>query len=163
LQPDQHQSAEIVSKLDKDLAALDKEFDEIDVPSLKQYRKLKRVMASITGFYLNGTKKKFANYETMVENLKVLETDITAVRAQLAALGERSEFTGHPKVAQYKEFLDGELQTFLKKQESMEKKKKVRNMSFVEKENEFIVFSCLTGVPRIARLEWGDKRGVSMA
>jgi hypothetical protein len=83
-------------------------------------------MASITGFYLNGTKKKLENYQTMVENLKSLDTDLAAVRAQLAALEARSEFSGHPKVAQYKEFLEGELQTFLKKKESMEAKKKVR-------------------------------------
>lgn len=122
---DEHTNAEVVSKLDKDLAALDKEFDEINVPSLKQYRKLKRVMASITGFYLNGTKKKLENYETMVQNLKTLDTDLAAVQAQLAALEARSEFTGHPKVAQYREFLLGEQQTFLKKKESMEAKKKV--------------------------------------
>jgi hypothetical protein len=122
---DEHVNAEVVSKLDKDLAALDKEFDDIDVPSLKQYRKLKRVMASITGFYLNGTKKKFENYQTMVENLKVLETDLGAVRAQLTALDARPEFVGHPKVAQYREFLEGELQTFAKKKDSMEGKQKV--------------------------------------
>lgn len=63
------------AKLDKDLAVLDKEFDEIggrvdgEAPSLKQYRKLKRVMASITGFYLNGTTKKRENYEAMVMQL----------------------------------------------------------------------------------------------
>lgn len=46
--PVDHQAPQ--SKLDKDLASLDQEFDSIEVnnPSLKQYRKLKRVMASIT-------------------------------------------------------------------------------------------------------------------
>lgn len=46
--PVNHQAPQ--SKLDKDLASLDQEFDSIEVnnPSLKQYRKLKRVMASIT-------------------------------------------------------------------------------------------------------------------
>ncbi len=98
----------------QDLAALDAEFDEIEVPSLKQYRKLKRVMASITGFYENGTKKKLANYETMVANLASLDEDIRAARAQLAALEARSEFKGHPKVLQYREFIEGELETFEK-------------------------------------------------
>jgi hypothetical protein len=62
----------VSDKLDKDLAALDKEYDEIGGPaneahpSLKQYRKLKRVMTSITGFYENGTRKKGENYEQMV-------------------------------------------------------------------------------------------------
>jgi hypothetical protein len=84
------------------------------VPSLKQYRKLKRVMASITGFYENGTKKKLANYQTMADNLARLDQDVRAARAQLAALEARSEFAGHPKVLQYREFIEGELEVFEK-------------------------------------------------
>lgn len=113
------------TKLDKDLADLDREFDEIEVnnPSLKQYRKLKRVMASITGFYENGTKKKHANYLQMETNLNNLLTDIAAVEAQLAALKAKESFAGHPKVLQYREFLEEELERFTKKKESMERKK----------------------------------------
>jgi hypothetical protein len=104
------------TKLDKDLADLDKEFDDIEVnnPSVKQYRKLKRVMASITGFYLNGTKKKYGNYEDMVKNLALLDADIAAAEAQLAALKAKGSFEGHPKVIQYKEFLDEEMARFQK-------------------------------------------------
>lgn len=113
------------SKLDKDLADLDREFDEIEVahPSLKQYRKLKRVMASITGFYENGTKKKHANYLQMESNLAALLQDMAAVEAQLAALKAKESFLGHPKVLQYREFLEEEMERFTKKKQSMERKK----------------------------------------
>lgn len=117
-------------KLDKDLAVLDQEFDEIGGPvnnthpSLKQYRKLKRVMSSITGFYENGTRKKGENYELMVTNLAELERDLAATRAQLAALDTKPAFQGHPKTLQYREFLQGELESLGKKRESMEKRKK---------------------------------------
>merc|ERR1711916_51697 len=113
------------SKLDKDLADLDREFDDIEVsnPSLKQYRKLKRVMASITGFYENGTKKKHANYTQMVDNLERLKRDVAAAEAQLAALKAQPSFEGHPKVLQYREFLEEELGRFRTKQASMEQKK----------------------------------------
>lgn len=114
------------ARLDKDLADLDRQFDEIEVsnPSVKQYRKLKRVMASITGFYENGTKKKHANYVQMKENLSHLLTDIAAVEAQLKALEAKASFAGHPKVIEYREFLEEELARFSKKKESMEKKER---------------------------------------
>lgn len=104
---------------------MDKEFDEIgEHPSLKQYRKLKRVMASITSFYENGTKKKLENYEQMVKNLEDLNADLAAVEAQLKALESEAAFRGHPKTIQYREFLEGELDQFTKKKASMEAKKK---------------------------------------
>lgn len=116
--------------MDRDLAALDREFDEIggrvggEHPSLKQYRKLKRVMSSITGFYANGTTKKKANYDAMVANLEMLEVDVKACQAQLAALDSHPGFRGHPKALQYRQFLEGELRTFDAKRVSMEAKKK---------------------------------------
>lgn len=112
------------SKMDKDLADLDREFDEIgDNPSMKQYRKLKRVMASITSFYENGTKTKYENYLQQCENIKELDVDYAALKAQIEALDSKPAFKGHPKVIQYREFLDKEMESFAFKKESMEKRK----------------------------------------
>lgn len=129
--PVTHNSGDVSrEKLDKDLASLDAEFDEIGGPataahpSLKQYRKLKRVMSSITGFYLNGTTKKLEKYQMMVDNIAKLDVDIGAARAQLEALDTNPAFKGHPKTLEYRAFLEGELTEFAAKRESMEKKKK---------------------------------------
>ena len=81
-------------------------------------------MASITGFYENGTKKKYENYLQQCENIKELEVDYAALKAQIAALDSKPAFKGHPKTIQYREFLEKELESFEKKRTSMEEKKK---------------------------------------
>lgn len=50
--------------------------------------------------------------------------DLKAAEAQYEALSAKKAFEGHPKVIQYKEFLNEELARFNKKKESMEQKKK---------------------------------------
>lgn len=59
-----------------------------------------------------------------VRNLEMLEVDLNACKAQLSALDSNPAFKGHPKTIQYRDFLNGELDMFTKKKESMEKKKK---------------------------------------
>lgn len=81
-------------------------------------------MSSITSFYENGTKKKYENYLQMCSNIDELDKDFNAAKAQRDALDSKPAFKGHPKVLQYREFLDKELESFAEKKKSMEKKKK---------------------------------------
>lgn len=68
-----------------------------DVPSVQEYRKLRRVMGMITKFYRDGSEGKKSvskfflsshceNWETVSSEIKKLEVDENMVRDQLAAM-----------------------------------------------------------------------------
>jgi len=99
--------------------------DEIgEVPSLKEYKKLKKVMAMITKFYHDGSEKKRQNFESTQEQLRKLEADLVMVDAQIAALDAKPTFKGHPKRKEYNRDLLAEREGLLKQKEAYEAKLK---------------------------------------
>jgi len=103
-------------------------FDEVadefsDIPSVQEYRKLRRVMGMITKFYRDGSNMKKQNYETMTEEIQKLEVDETMVKDQLASL-DAATFKGHPKRKDYSNMLKPELENMLKQKETFLKKQK---------------------------------------
>jgi hypothetical protein len=99
--------------------------DEIgDVPSLKEYKKLKKVMAMITKFYRDGSERKRQNYEDMTKELEKLEADEKMVQAQLRALETKPSFTAHPKQKEYRRDLQAEMDALLKQKETFLAKQK---------------------------------------
>lgn len=95
--------------------------DAIETPSIKEYRSLKRVMGSITQFYLSGSEKKAKNYEAMIGHLKAIDEDLDMVKAQLEALVS-DRYNGHPKQQQYREILTSELESLQLKRKDMQER-----------------------------------------
>jgi len=106
---------------------LEIETDQIgDIPSLKEYKQLKKVMTMITTFYRDGSELKKKNFESMSEEIKKLETDEAMLEAQWKALSSKSYFLNHPKQKEYKKDLENE-KAMMKKQKN----------EFLEKQKQF--------------------------
>jgi len=54
-------------------------------------------MAMITKFYQTGSEGKRANYDSITEELKKLDADLSMVQSQLDALDSKPSFASHPK------------------------------------------------------------------
>jgi len=104
--------------------AFDEAADEFsDIPSVQEYRKLRRVMGMITKFYRDGSNMKKQNYETMTEEIKKLEVDENMVKDQLASL-DAATFKGHPKRKEYNNMLKTEMENMLTQKATLLKKQK---------------------------------------
>mmetsp|Transcript_7364 Transcript_7364/g.10204 ORF Transcript_7364/g.10204 Transcript_7364/m.10204 type:complete len:326 (+) Transcript_7364:96-1073(+) len=93
-------------------------------PSMKEYKKLKKVMAMITRFYQDGSEAKKKNYDTMCEEIAKLEVDEKMAQDQLRALDLKPTFKNHPKQKEYKTNLEDELKGLKVKKEELQTKQK---------------------------------------
>eukprot|EP01117_Protostelium_nocturnum_P017035 TRINITY_DN685_c0_g1_i2.p1 TRINITY_DN685_c0_g1~~TRINITY_DN685_c0_g1_i2.p1 ORF type:complete len:327 (-),score=76.01 TRINITY_DN685_c0_g1_i2:241-1221(-) len=108
----------------QEVQELDINTDEIgQVPSVVEYRKLKKVMAMITKFYRDGSEKKKGNYDSMVENLERLDGDKKMCKEQLETLDSKRVFSVHPKAKEYRTNLQEELENLEKQREQFIAKK----------------------------------------
>mmetsp|Transcript_20149 Transcript_20149/g.29959 ORF Transcript_20149/g.29959 Transcript_20149/m.29959 type:complete len:318 (+) Transcript_20149:48-1001(+) len=97
--------------------------DEIsDNPTHNEFKKLKRVMSTITKFYVDGTQLKKAQFEHGAEQLKKLQADYTMVEDQMEALRAKDYFKNHPKQKSYLADLEGELSHLEEKRQFYESK-----------------------------------------
>ena len=78
----------------------DEEFEN-DVPSLKEYKKLKRTMSLMTQFYSNGSNMKGNNYKATEAEIAKLLVDKQMCEEQLQVLHE--QFKNQSNHIKYKE------------------------------------------------------------
>jgi len=88
--------------------------DVDDIPSVAEYKRLRRVMNQITKFYRDGSERKQQNMESMKEQIDKLEVDERMAQAQLAALESNRAFKTHPKAKEYRVPLRAELEGLAK-------------------------------------------------
>jgi len=106
--------------------------DEIDIaevtdtPSVKEYKKIRKVMGMITRFYRQGSETKKKNWEAMGVEIEKLEYDEKMARAQIEALDLKPGFKSHPKRKDYLRDLNAELDGLHKQKQG-----------FLEKQKEF--------------------------
>lgn len=101
------------------------DIDAVDEnPSVNEYKKIKRVMGIITQFYRDGTNLKKGHYDEVTQEIAKLDSDLSMVKEQTAALTENPAFDTHPKQKEYlnqlnmeKEHLDGQRVKFVEKQQ----------------------------------------------
>jgi hypothetical protein len=85
-----------------DVFDFDEEFKN-EIPSVAEYKKLRRITKMITGFYKNGTNTKKEQYENSCKDLDRVNADIDQSLKQTEALEKNFDrFNGHLK---YKEYL----------------------------------------------------------
>jgi hypothetical protein len=86
----------------------DEEFKN-EIPSVAEYKKLRRITKMITGFYKNGTNTKKQQYDNSCNDLARIDSDINQARVQREALEKNVDrFRGHLKYKEYIELLDEE-------------------------------------------------------
>jgi len=98
--------------------------DITETPSLKEYRKIKKVMSMITGFYQRGSDTKKQNFDSTTEELAKLESDFAMVQAQIDALDLKPSFSAHPKRRDYRRDLLEEQAGLIKQRETFKEKQK---------------------------------------
>eukprot|EP01118_Nematostelium_gracile_P005608 TRINITY_DN1784_c0_g1_i1.p1 TRINITY_DN1784_c0_g1~~TRINITY_DN1784_c0_g1_i1.p1 ORF type:complete len:364 (-),score=117.41 TRINITY_DN1784_c0_g1_i1:41-1066(-) len=107
-----------------DVVQVDIDVDSIgEIPSVKEYKKLRNVMSMITRFYRDGSAKKGENYATMVGEIAKLDYDKQMVEEQLTALEEKPAFKIHPKSKEYRKNLEEELEGLNKQRERFAKQR----------------------------------------
>eukprot|EP01091_Cochliopodium_minus_P012260 TRINITY_DN3681_c0_g1_i1.p1 TRINITY_DN3681_c0_g1~~TRINITY_DN3681_c0_g1_i1.p1 ORF type:complete len:353 (-),score=128.24 TRINITY_DN3681_c0_g1_i1:118-1176(-) len=100
----------------------DEELSKIGkTPSVTEYKKLKKVMSSITSFYANGSSKKKANYDFVKDALERLEIDLNMVNDQLKVL-DNPLYKGHPKLKTFMNDLNEEKDSLESKREILKHK-----------------------------------------
>jgi hypothetical protein len=115
---------QVTAQNPEEVQLIDIDVDSISVtPSLKEYKKLRNVMAMITRFYRDGSNKKFENFKAMEEELSKLDCDKKMCEEQIAALEEKPYWKIHPKTKEYKKNLQDELEALEKQREGFLKKK----------------------------------------
>jgi len=83
--------------------------DDISLsPSMKEYKKLKRIMKIMVRFYVKGADMKKKQVEQVDEDLIKLENDKKMIKEQLEVLDQFPPF--HPKRREYEEGLERELE-----------------------------------------------------
>jgi len=103
----------------EEVLLVDIDVDSIsEVPSVKEYKKLRNVMSMITRFYRDGSERKRENYETMKEELAKLEIDFLMCSEQLAAL-DYQKFDPHPKAKEYRRQLFAELERLKEQRQAL--------------------------------------------
>jgi hypothetical protein len=75
-------------------------------PGEKEYRQLKRTMATIKKFYLDGTLAKKAQYDEAATQITKLGNDIQMCKDQMAALSTKPTYKSHLKQKEYTTLLD---------------------------------------------------------
>jgi hypothetical protein len=100
---------------------LDSDLETEDVGA-DEYKKLKRVMSTITKFYRDGTDLKRRQYEYMCTQLSTLDSDVEMAEAQLEALRAKPEFKEHPKQKSYLNDLQEELSGQVQRREAFVEK-----------------------------------------
>jgi hypothetical protein len=96
-------------------------FDDNDVaeePSMKEYKKLTRIMTVMVRFYQRGEAAKKAQYEEVTSELQKIEVDVEMLAKQKAVLGQFPAF--HPKRKEYEGQLDTEMDTIQKAKKTYE-------------------------------------------
>lgn len=97
-------------------ASLEGEIDNED------YRKLKRVMGTITKFYLDGTELKKQQLDHMVSQIEAMTQDLAMCTAQLEALSSEPHFTNHPKQRNYHLSLEMEMTGLVEQRKQFQEK-----------------------------------------
>jgi hypothetical protein len=87
----------------------DTENESDQVPTVAEYKKLKRVMGMITKFYQDGTALKKSHFEQITGEIAKLDVDLGMVKEQKAVLTDTPAFVGHPKQKEYIKELDKEV------------------------------------------------------
>ncbi|KAL0481909.1 TPR-containing protein [Acrasis kona] len=91
-----------------DVFDFDEEFKD-EIPSVAEYKKLRRITKMITGFYRNGTKTKHEQYEQSFGDLSRVESDILQSKRQQEVLESQAQrFNGHLKYKEYLKELEDE-------------------------------------------------------
>jgi len=117
-------NGETTPKNPDEIQVIDIDVDSISVtPSLKEYKKLRNVMAMITRFYRDGSLKKHENFKAMEEEIAKLEYDRKMCEEQISALDEKPYWKIHPKTKEYRKNLQDELEALDKQRENFLKKK----------------------------------------
>lgn len=75
----------------------------------EDFKKLKRVMSTITRFYQNGTELKKGQFDHVQTQIQAIEQDLLMCEAQMEALRAQPYFKGHPKQKVYLESLEAEI------------------------------------------------------
>lgn len=86
----------------------DEEFKN-ELPSVAEYKKLRRITKMITGFYRTGTNTKKEQYESSCKDMERVTADIEQSEKQTKALEDNfSRFNGHIKYKEYLKTLEEE-------------------------------------------------------
>jgi len=86
--------------------------DFSDSPSVKEYKKLLRIMTVMTRFYVRGEEVKKSQHETLLAELQKITLVEQMIHSQLQSLSQFPSF--HPKRKSYEEELKNELEDLLK-------------------------------------------------
>eukprot|EP01121_Diplochlamys_sp_Union-15-3_P005463 TRINITY_DN157_c0_g1_i1.p1 TRINITY_DN157_c0_g1~~TRINITY_DN157_c0_g1_i1.p1 ORF type:complete len:358 (+),score=67.39 TRINITY_DN157_c0_g1_i1:63-1136(+) len=90
-------------------------------PSLKEFKKLKRIMHIMVRFYEKGTESKKTQRDNVIAELEKLEVDQKMIKEQMEALEQFPPF--HPKKQTYDEELERELESLIERKKAMEEEK----------------------------------------
>ncbi|KAL9654289.1 hypothetical protein ABK040_010320 [Willaertia magna] len=90
-----------------------------DIPSVAEYKKLRRTTAIITGFYKKGTETKKEQYENVTESIGRLEGDENQCKIQIESLKKQEKFKNHLKFKEYLDNLEYELSNFATQKEKL--------------------------------------------
>jgi len=93
-----------------------------EVPSLREFNKLKRIMTVMINFYVRGTQSKKEQVEQITDELIKMQLDQKMIQDQLEVLKQFPSF--HPKRREYEGDLNKELSSLLSQREEFLEKKK---------------------------------------
>ncbi|KAL6056204.1 BAR domain-containing protein [Balamuthia mandrillaris] len=125
-------------------SSMDIDIDEINEkdPSIREYKKLKRIMGVITQFYKDGTQLKKGHFEAMTAEIAKLDVDLQMTEDQRKAILDNKAFTGHPKQKE-----------FLRQLQSEKDRLEAQRQQFEEKLQEYkSLYEWSTGIVRVC--EW---------
>jgi len=94
--------------------------DIADTPSMREYKKLKRIMRVMVNFYNKGAKDKLKQYEEANESVERLKGDIKMARVQLKSLDPFPDT--HPRKKTYVKNLTNECERLESLYEPLQKK-----------------------------------------
>ena len=84
----------------------------------EELRKLKRVMGTITKFYVDGTELKRSQMEHVEKQIAAMESDLLMIESQLEALRAQAHFKDHPKQKAYLSSLEVEITALVAQREA---------------------------------------------
>eukprot|EP01129_Flabellula_baltica_P008774 TRINITY_DN3513_c0_g1_i1.p1 TRINITY_DN3513_c0_g1~~TRINITY_DN3513_c0_g1_i1.p1 ORF type:complete len:332 (+),score=118.70 TRINITY_DN3513_c0_g1_i1:31-1026(+) len=100
-----------------DYVFTDEDFDE--TPTMKEFKRLKRVMNVMVGFYVRGSESKKKQLSTSTEELQKIHQCEEMINSQLESLKNFPAY--HPKRIYYEEELNYELKAMSAQKEKIEK------------------------------------------
>lgn len=108
------------SEFEKGSILQESQYDE--VPSVQEYKNIRKHTKMITAFYAAGAETKEEQVADWDRDIQKISTDIEMCHKQMEMLQKKPQYKGHLKHKEYDEFIQNDIDRLSKKKEDFEKK-----------------------------------------